>query len=73
MRTFQLFVAGAVAAALAGCGAEEISSAGSGGSITINYPQVPAPTPTTPDPPSSQAVTPAGGCPTIANPVGASR
>lgn len=66
MNSVQLMVAGLVAAALAGCGAEEIVSPGSGGNITINNP-----------PPDNggggggdgggSGVEPAAGCPTIAN------
>jgi len=67
MRTLHWMVASAVAVALAGCGADEISSAGSGGNITINNP--PPTTPTDPNPPPV-LVTPAAGCPTIAAPEG---
>ena len=65
MKTVQWMVVGAVAAALAGCGADEIASPGSGGNITINNP--PAATPVVPTPPVSTLVTPAAGCPTIEN------
>jgi hypothetical protein len=65
MRTVQWIIAGAVAAALAGCGADEIASTGTGGNITINNP--PPTTTPTPDPPSSNLVQPAAGCPTIEN------
>ena len=54
--------------ALAGCGADEIVSPGTGGNITINNPPAPAPTPT--PAPTSTLVTPANGCPTIADPQG---
>jgi len=54
--------------ALAGCGADEIVSPGTGGNITINNPPAPAPTPT--PTPTSTLVTPANGCPTIADPQG---
>ena len=60
-----LLLVGCSALALAGCGPSDIASPGSGGNITINNP-TPAPTPT----PTSTApalVTPAGGCPTIAD------
>jgi hypothetical protein len=67
MRTLHWMIASAVAVALAGCGADEISSPGSGGNVTINNP--PPTTPNNPDPnPSPTLVTPAAGCPTIANP-----
>ena len=57
------------ALALAGCGADEIVSPGTGGNVTINNNTTnpPAPTPT---PPPSTGVTPAAGCPTIADPQG---
>lgn len=49
--------------ALAGCGADEIVSPGTGGNIIINNPTpTPTPTPT----PGAGGVTPAAGCPTIA-------
>jgi hypothetical protein len=67
MRTFRWMIASAVAVALAGCGADEISSAGAGGNITINNPpaQNPDPDPGSGDP-DPVLVTPAAGCPTIA-------
>lgn len=52
---------------LTGCGADEIVSPGTGGNVTINNPAAPPP-PAPPPPPSS--VTPAGACPTIADPAG---
>ncbi len=53
--------------AVSGCGADGIASPGAG-SVTINNP---APTPTpTPTPTAPPTVTPAGGCPTIADPQG---
>lgn len=67
MRTMRWMIASAVAVALAGCGADEISSAGSGGNVTINNPPPTTPPPTDPDPTPNLA-TPAAGCPTIANP-----
>ena len=57
-----LFLAASVAV-LAACGAEEISSPGSGGNISITN-NTPAPPPP-PPPPVSTLVTPASGCPTI--------
>jgi hypothetical protein len=70
MRTLRWMIASAVAVALAGCGADEISSAGSSGSVTINNPPpTTTPPPTDPDPtPTPTLVTPAAGCPTISNP-----
>lgn len=67
MKAMRWLVAGSVAAALAGCGAEEIASTGSGGNITINYPPSDPGTPP-PSNPTVNLVSPAGGCPTIANP-----
>lgn len=69
MRTLRWMIASAVAVALAGCGADEISSAGAGGNITINNPP-PTTTPPSNDPPPSTGVQPATGCPTIADPAG---
>lgn len=50
--------------ALAGCGADEIVSPGTGGNIIINNPP-PSPTPTPTPTPTQSLVTPAAGCPTI--------
>jgi hypothetical protein len=50
--------------ALAGCGADEIVSPGTGGDIIINNP-APTPTPTPTPAPTQSLVTPAAGCPTI--------
>ncbi len=57
--------------ALAACGPEEIASPGTGGNIIVN-PPAPAPSPSpNPSPtPSQPVVTPASGCPTIADPAG---
>ncbi len=56
--------------ALAGCGADEIASPGTGGNVIINNP-TPTPTSTpTPTPTGGTLVTPAGGCPTISNNTG---
>lgn len=54
---------------LAACGADDIASPGTGGDVIINPP---APTPPAPPPPPPPAatVTPASGCPTIADPQG---
>ncbi len=64
-----MLCAAVASAVLAGCGADDIASPGTGGNITINNPPpTPAPTPTpTPTPTTSTA---AGGCPTIADPQG---
>lgn len=56
-------------AALAGCdGAAEIASPGTGGNVIINNPPAPTPSPT--PTPTTSLVTPATGCPTIADPKG---
>jgi len=68
MKSAKWLASGALVAALAGCGAEEISSPGNTGNVTINN-QAPAPTPP-PPPPSVTLVTPATGCPTIPDPAG---
>jgi hypothetical protein len=70
-RTKTILLAGAVLPLLAGCGANEIASPGTGGNVTINPPATPTPSPT-PTPTPIAAVTPAGGCPTLpsgANPL----
>jgi hypothetical protein len=62
-----LLLVGCSAVALAGCGPSDIASPGSGGNITINNPApTPAPTPT---PTGPATVTPAGGCPTLVEPL----
>ncbi|MGB3739726.1 MAG: hypothetical protein WA948_10280 [Pontixanthobacter sp.] len=62
-------ILGCSALALAGCGAEEIISPGTGGNVIINNP-APTPTPTPPPPPTTTLVTPAAGCPTISDAAG---
>lgn len=57
----------AAAATLSGCGADDIASPGTGGNITINNPAPPPPPPPPPPPTAPTLVTPAGGCPTIAD------
>ena len=64
-----VLVFAAVSAVLAGCGAGEVASPGSGGNITINNPPATPPTPVVP-PPAPTLVTPAGGCPTIEDSAG---
>lgn len=70
MKNFQrTLILGCSLVALAGCGADEIVSPGTGGNITVNInnpPPTPTPTPT----PTETLVTPAAGCPTIATPAG---
>ena len=60
-----LSLAGVSAIALAGCGASDIASPGTGGNVTINNPAAPAPTPT--PTPTSTLVVAAAGCPTISD------
>ena len=63
-----LLLVGCSALALAGCGPSDIASPGTGGDVVINNP---APTPTpTPTSSGGATVTPAAGCPTIADPQG---
>ncbi len=59
----------AAAALVTGCGADDIASPGTGGNITINNPSAPTPPPPPPPPPPA-TVTPAGACPSIADPQG---
>lgn len=63
-----LFVAGCSLLALAGCGADDISSPGTGGDVIINNPATPGGE--NPNPGGGSGVTPAAGCPTIADPQG---
>jgi hypothetical protein len=63
-----LLVLGVSSLALAGCGAGDIASPGTGGNVTINNPPAPAPTPA--PTPTSTTVVAAAGCPTIADPQG---
>ena len=66
MKNFQrTLIMGCSLVALAGCGADEIVSPGTGGNIIINNPP-PSPTPTPTPTPTQALVTPAAGCPTIA-------
>ena len=71
MKLFRnMLLAGVSAAVLSGCGADDIGGPGTGGNITIvtnNPPPAPTPTPT---PTGPTLVTPASGCPTIADPQG---
>lgn len=69
MNIARWMVACAVGVALAGCGAEEIASPGSGGNITINPPPV-TQTPTDPTFNVSDPAVPLGGCPGINDPAG---
>jgi len=56
--------------ALAACGPEEIASPGTGGHVIITNPAAPGPEPTPSPTPSQPVITPASGCPTIADPAG---
>lgn len=70
MRNFQgLLLVCASSLVLSACGADSIASPGAGGDVIINNPPAPAPTPT-PTPSTPALVTPAAGCPTIADPQG---
>ena len=69
MKAVQWIIAGAIAASLAGCGADDVSSPGNSGNVTINNP-APATVNPPPPPPTTTLVTPATGCPTIADPAG---
>ncbi|RJY09866.1 hypothetical protein [Aurantiacibacter aquimixticola] len=63
-RLSRSFILGSFILALAACGPEEIASPGTGGNVIINNPPAtPTPTPTSGD----TGVTPAIGCPTIAD------
>ncbi len=64
-----LLLAGCSAVILSGCGPDDLAELGTGGDVIINNP-TPAPTPTPTPTPGATLVTPASGCPTIANPVG---
>src|SRR5687768_10867789 len=66
MKVSKWIVAAAVAASLAGCGADQIVSPGSGGNITINNPPA-NPPPSNGGGGGAGEVEPAAGCPTIAN------
>lgn len=64
---YGLLLVGCSALALAGCGPSDVASPGTGGDVIINPTPTPSPTPT---PTDSGTVTPASGCPTIADPQG---
>jgi len=69
-RTMNIMLAGVALPLLAGCGANEIASPGTGGDVIINPPpSTPTPTPT-PTPPEDGGVEPAGGCPTTTSDAG---
>lgn len=68
-RVTLVLMIGCASAALSACdGANDIASPGTGGNVIINNP-TPTPT-TTPTPTPAALVTPATGCPTIADPKG---
>ena len=60
----KILLAGCATAALSACGADDVASPGSGGSITINNP-TPAPSPTPSPTPTPSTVTAAADCPTV--------
>ncbi|MCW2391435.1 hypothetical protein M2336_003276 [Sphingobium sp. B1D7B] len=66
-RTINFMLAGVALPLLAGCGAQDIASPGTGGNVIVNPTPTPSPTPT---PTPTTSVTPAAGCPTIADPQG---
>jgi hypothetical protein len=68
MKSVQWMTTVAIAVVLAGCGADDISSPGNSGNITVNNPPPTNNNPT--PPPPTTLVTPASGCPTIADPAG---
>jgi hypothetical protein len=70
MKSVQWMTAAALIAALSGCGADDISSPGNSGNVTINNPPPSAATPPPPPPPPPALVSPATGCPTIPDPAG---
>lgn len=69
MKPAQWILTSTLMAALAGCGADDISSPGNSGNVVINNPPANSPNPP-PPPPVSSLVTPASGCPTIPDPAG---
>jgi hypothetical protein len=71
MKSVKCMTTAAIVAALAGCGADDISSPGNSGNVTINNAApTPVPGPPPPPPPSTSLATPATGCPTISDPAG---
>lgn len=67
----RILFATASAAALSGCGANDIASPGTGGNIIINPAPTPSPSPSpSPSPTPTPTVTAAAGCPTISDPQG---
>jgi hypothetical protein len=68
-RAGMILLAGAACIALSACGADDIASPGTGGNVIINPAPSPSPSPS-PSPTPTPGVTPASGCPTIADPQG---
>ncbi|MES1985762.1 MAG: hypothetical protein V4461_12485 [Pseudomonadota bacterium] len=68
-RISKILLGGCAVAALSACGANDIASPGTGGSVTINNP-APAPAPAPAPTPTPTTVTAATGCPTVADPQG---
>lgn len=72
MKNLQLrrvLLATAACTVLSACGANDIASPGTGGNVTVTFP-APAPAPAPTPAPTPVLVTPAAGCPTIADPQG---
>ncbi|MGE4324044.1 MAG: hypothetical protein AB7E60_13595 [Sphingobium sp.] len=65
-----ILMAGCACAALSACGANDIASPGTGGNVIINPTPTPTPNPNPTPTPTPASVTPASGCPTIADPKG---
>jgi hypothetical protein len=71
MRSVKLITASAMLATLAGCGADDISTPGNSGNVTVNnITPAPSPAPAPAPAPTPTLVTPATGCPTISDPAG---
>lgn len=72
MKNFHgLLLLGSSAMALSACGPSDIASPGTSGNVIINPAPTPSPTATpTPTPTTPATVSPAAGCPTIADPQG---
>ena len=68
-RAGAILLAGTACIALSACGADDIASPGTGGNVIINPAPSPSPSPS-PSPTPTPGVTPASGCPTIADPQG---
>jgi hypothetical protein len=69
-KNLSFLMLGCATLALTACGADDIASPGTGGNVTINNPPATGGGGTTTPPPTTGTVTPASGCPTIADPQG---